>query len=71
MRWFSNRRVSARAEHTMPFSDAYQCFAAKTGGRVPQEPVLDPVLLSIFTSRKEINPNKTFRWHQIQRKLNK
>lgn len=55
--WFSNRRMSARAVHTASFNGASQCFAPKTGGRVPQESVLDPVLLSTFTSRKEINLN--------------
>lgn len=54
---FSNRRVSARAVHRGSLNGAYQCFAAKTGGRVSQESVLDSVLLSIFTSRKETNLN--------------
>jgi len=54
MCWFSIRRVSARAVHTGSFNGVYQCFAAKTGVRVLQESVLDPVSLSIFTSRKEI-----------------
>lgn len=51
------QKVSARAVHIVSFDGAYRCFAAKTGGRVPEESVLDPVLVSTFTSRKETNLN--------------
>lgn len=54
MYWLSNRE---QRQYTLSLNSIYQYFAAKTGGLVPEVSVLDPVLISIFTSRKEINLN--------------